>query len=421
VTDHDALLHAIVENPDDDTVRLVFADWLDEHADTFPTPAQARLRAAFIRDDIWAAQLDEFDPIRLRWELIEKPRSEAGSLALGWRPWLPAGATFDRSPLYRRGFAWSLTFDRRDGPLPTPPIESVPLQRIRYHSCCREGVEQLHNSTWRARLTELEFVQGYSGPFDRRRFFSLDGLDRLARLGFHENALTVAAARSLVAAPLFRHLTALTVSGAPIGGAIVGELLRAEPDRLRELHLSNCRVPWTLVTPLLEAPAARSLESFSAGGDRIASPEKFRAIGRATTPPLRALDMSREAPNEAGIEAFLSSPLVLGLRKLALAHCGLNTARTQLLASGVFTGLRVLDLSHNPIGNEGAAALAGSPHLAGLLVLNLRYSQVGDEGVLAILESPLADGLVLLDLTGSPASAETKELVAARMGDRVVL
>jgi hypothetical protein len=36
--------------------------------------------------------------------------------------------------------------------------------------------------------------------------------------------------------------------------------------------------------------------------------------------------------------------------------------------------------------------------------------------VLALLESPLADTLVLLDLTGSPASAETLELLKGADG-----
>jgi uncharacterized protein (TIGR02996 family) len=79
MSDHDALLRAICDNPDDDTARLVFADWLDDHADTFPTPTSVRQRAAFIRDDIAMSQRDEFDPLRLRWELIEKPRREAES------------------------------------------------------------------------------------------------------------------------------------------------------------------------------------------------------------------------------------------------------------------------------------------------------------------------------------------------------
>jgi uncharacterized protein (TIGR02996 family) len=33
MTHHDAFLQAILESPDDDTPRLVYADYLDEHAD----------------------------------------------------------------------------------------------------------------------------------------------------------------------------------------------------------------------------------------------------------------------------------------------------------------------------------------------------------------------------------------------------
>ena len=107
------------------------------------------------------------------------------------------------------------------------------------------------------------------------------------------------------------------------------------------------------------------------------------------------------------------------LCRLDLSRCSLNRERTRLLAGGAFDNLRVLRLYGNSVGNEGAAALARSPHLAGLLVLDLGHAQVGDEGILAILESPLADRLVLLDLTGSPASEETKEELVGRMGDRV--
>jgi uncharacterized protein (TIGR02996 family) len=48
MTDRDALLRAICENPEDDAPRLVFADWLDEHGD----PRQAE----FIRVQIELAR-----------------------------------------------------------------------------------------------------------------------------------------------------------------------------------------------------------------------------------------------------------------------------------------------------------------------------------------------------------------------------
>lgn len=43
-SDGDALFRAICENPRDETVRLIYADWLDEQSDQF-----SRIRAEFIR------------------------------------------------------------------------------------------------------------------------------------------------------------------------------------------------------------------------------------------------------------------------------------------------------------------------------------------------------------------------------------
>jgi hypothetical protein len=299
-----------------------------------------------------------------------------------------------------------------------PPADTIPLERLSYRFCGHFAIEQLCAAPWRGRLTGLEFERGIGSPMYPTRLLQLDGLDRLERLSLRSNAVTATEAREIVASPLFGRLVAFSIARTSIGPAVLEALAAAGPGRLRELRLFNCRVTPAALAAFLGSPAA-GLEALSAGGDQIGAPEKFRMLARATAPPLRALDMSEDSPKETGLEALVASPLVPSLQRLALSRCSLNTDRTRLLASGAFTNLRVLDLSHNLIGNEGAAALVRSPHLAGLLVLNLSYSQVGDEGILAILESPLADRLVLLDLVGSPASEETKEVLVGQMGDRV--
>jgi uncharacterized protein (TIGR02996 family) len=53
VSEREALLRAICENPDDDTPRLVFADWLQEHGD--------ESRAEFIRVQCEVARLPTDD------------------------------------------------------------------------------------------------------------------------------------------------------------------------------------------------------------------------------------------------------------------------------------------------------------------------------------------------------------------------
>jgi uncharacterized protein (TIGR02996 family) len=51
---HDALLAAVIASPDDDTLRLAFADWFEEHSQPD--------RAEFIRVQIERTQLPPDDP-----------------------------------------------------------------------------------------------------------------------------------------------------------------------------------------------------------------------------------------------------------------------------------------------------------------------------------------------------------------------
>src|SRR5262245_45221475 len=61
ISDRAALLHAIAENPADDTPRLAYADWLDEHASELPPDEHADKRAEFIRCQVAAERLPEDD------------------------------------------------------------------------------------------------------------------------------------------------------------------------------------------------------------------------------------------------------------------------------------------------------------------------------------------------------------------------
>jgi uncharacterized protein (TIGR02996 family) len=87
-----ALLAAIGGNPDDDTVRLVYADWLDEH--------ERPERAEFIRLQIRLYRGGTSDPI------AESLRARQHALLLAheaaWKREVPEG--FQALPGFRRGF-----------------------------------------------------------------------------------------------------------------------------------------------------------------------------------------------------------------------------------------------------------------------------------------------------------------------------
>ncbi len=56
--DRAALLAAVCERPDDDTPRLVFADWCDDHGDSE--------YARFIRTQVGLARIPEWDRLWVR-------------------------------------------------------------------------------------------------------------------------------------------------------------------------------------------------------------------------------------------------------------------------------------------------------------------------------------------------------------------
>ena len=69
MSDREAFLRTIVENPEDDVPRLVFADWLEENGDAD--------RAVFIRAQCEVARLPEGDPSRQKSETIANRLAKA--------------------------------------------------------------------------------------------------------------------------------------------------------------------------------------------------------------------------------------------------------------------------------------------------------------------------------------------------------
>src|SRR5262245_33263181 len=92
MSDRHALLRAIAQAPDDDVVRLVFADWLDDHGEAD--------RAAFIRLQCQAIHRPDWCPERA-WMLWQADRLLERHPE--WRSDLPRleGITWGR---FERGF-----------------------------------------------------------------------------------------------------------------------------------------------------------------------------------------------------------------------------------------------------------------------------------------------------------------------------
>src|SRR5262245_45314630 len=90
MAEDEGFLKAILASPEDDTLRLVYADWLEEHDDP---------RGEFIRVQSELARLPEHEERRA--ELAAREQSLLQQYAAEWaKPFAP----FAHSWVFRRGF-----------------------------------------------------------------------------------------------------------------------------------------------------------------------------------------------------------------------------------------------------------------------------------------------------------------------------
>ncbi|HYT94537.1 MAG TPA: TIGR02996 domain-containing protein [Gemmataceae bacterium] len=213
MTPEAALLQAVVENPADDAVRLVYADWLEEHGDVD--------RAEFIRVQVQRASLPSDAPQQA--EL--RTRSLALTLRCGsrWRGQLPMlpGISWHR---FWRGFLSGATVTRwkHYRLQATALFAATPIQFLRLLSLntqqCVEFVES-------ARLRQLFGLELRLRDWERgdEAIATLAGCPRLVNLqslqvsGPQENStrerpflwITTVGASALAASPYLNRLASL--------------------------------------------------------------------------------------------------------------------------------------------------------------------------------------------------------------------
>ena len=382
--ENEALLSAISADPDDDSLRLVYADWLEEHGQ----PDRARL----IRVQIETARLPDDTEPPTALQVEEEQLLEACEKAL---PQLE-GITFGG---FERGLASSVhaatpaAFRRH-----ARSIAAVGLVRgVSFDK--PDDFAVLAEVSGFARITELAV------DVDRPGFRDGDGSDR-----FNDDLRTL--------------------------------LESAHCPRLRSLILWSCNLGPRGAKALGECPRMESLIDLDLGDNYIGD-EGMAAL--AASPYLTALRKLRINLNNIGppgVEALAASVSLGGLEVLMLGEAGGDVigpaAGVALGRSPYLTHLRELQI-HDDIGALGAAALAQSPNLAGLAELDLctargpeaaralatspylhrltrlllRASEIGDEGADALARSPILANVEYLNLSDNDLTDEAARALAA--------
>jgi uncharacterized protein (TIGR02996 family) len=374
-----AFLDAVLANPDDDTPRLVYADWLEENGDG--------PRAEFIRLQCQAAKRSGWGPSRRQSAATDREAIIEVVHGDQWQPEVPASVR-RRHGTFRRGFAALLRRDAEDwltAPAlydPVTPVEGVDLWDA------RREVGDVLREPHLARLRSLTLPPdlGMWGP-DFRACQHLTGLEHLSLGG---GWLTDAGA-AMMAGAAMPNLVTLEANRTQFSSAGMISLARsAQLPRLRRLMVASDH------RDLGIAELARS-------------PELVRING---------LDLSRTRLEAAGVRALAGSPHVAGLHELGLGMTLLrDDAARALAASPYLSQLEVLELHTNHVTQSGMAALAAAP-FGRLQYLSVSHNPVGSAGVRSLARSETLLSLQELDLDRTRSEGELD--VAPLAGSQVV-
>jgi uncharacterized protein (TIGR02996 family) len=411
VSDTDILYRAVLDNPDDDTLRLVYADALEESGDP--------RRGAFVREQVALSRVPEYDPLWVR------VRAHGRTFDPLWTEGLDLPDGIDWAPVpFRRGLPGAIHaadaaafVAHADELFARYPIEALELVRIR-----PRDTRDFPACAWLERLTALSLVQGAGGQTVGRLLAS-PHLTRLRELRVGPQLTTPSTVAAVVGSAVFGRLTALGVRSERDGGPLVNELARlAKPPPLKSLDLTGNRLSADDLEQLVASRAAAGVRDLDLSDNNLGA-AGAAALARGTLPALRSLRLVGTRPQEDGVHALTAAGFFTALRSLSLGGNSLGPGAAVAIAHppGAALQLRVLDLRENRIGDRGAAALAGSPHLPHLIELDLAESQVRDAGAAALADSPHLDGLLYLNLFGNGISEPTADCLRERFGDRVFL
>jgi uncharacterized protein (TIGR02996 family) len=330
----DAFLQTILDSPDDDAPRLVFADWLEE---------QGNPRGEFIRLQCQRAKLTKYDP---EWPgLLAR---ESALLKQFEKDWSKPVLRYVEEAQYRRGFiehvrASASKLLKSGGRL----FQAAPIRSIRLTHADR--LADLAQCGWLSRVRDLDLSDAFLGStslhvlLESPHCRSLHALC-LSRCGLHS------AAGKVLAGASFDRLNFLDLSWSDLDAGALHTLAHATSlQHLREFRLHGDRITAEGAVALADKPVFR-LSSLSLGTNRLGNDGVAAIAACAQFADLRRLDLDSNEIGNLGVEAIVQSPHMRNLERLALYDNNITARGVQLLSeSPLLANLTHLNLKTNEI------------------------------------------------------------------------
>ncbi|HEY1192381.1 MAG TPA: TIGR02996 domain-containing protein, partial [Gemmata sp.] len=347
-----ALIRAAKEQPDEDTIRLVIADWLDEHGD-----AGDRANAALIRLQCELARLSDYDPRGTELRKQEEALQEQSPWSLGddprlWRACSPRG--------WKRGLA---------------KVEAQPARAL------LDVEAALTASEGYAWVDELLAVQLGADQVPRlARSPLLEGLNKLSLFSL---PIDVDGARAIASSPRLGLLRELELSHnelGPIGAYAFAERLNL--PRLQTLRITSNGFNAETAEAFAAEPAISRIAVLGLGNNALGEKGISALAASPHLPGLTALELDMTDLDDAAVVALARLPRFASLTKLTLQHNNLGATGARALTGA--TSLTELDLWRNPLYDDGAAALVANSGLSRLKRLQIGNTRLGEAGARAL-------------------------------------
>jgi len=422
MTDADRLWQGILDAPDDDDLRLVYADWLEDHGEAE--------RGVFIRSQVELAKRDLADP---RYpEVLARSRRAATfatAPAVPWRDHIPGAAV-----AFRRG-----TIDR---------VTIEPAEYLK-HPARTWASTPLREAVFRQHREEEALVLARRPELSALRFLGLDSWRINAARALLTSRSRPARLRGLYLGSIFLSEEDDSDALAELGDAL--DLPDLEGLNWRHADPEN----WAMFVLGLRQPLRRlAVETYS---DPILPDEPDDLawlVGSRHWPTLRQLAFyhhinsisyssiyrTPDVPDLAGrlaaptedlrvslrdLSRLAEQPSWGALRTLRLGHTDLTADLAPLADAPQAAGLRQLFLDSpdgpEPENNGPRPDLLASRHLANLRRLRIDGYMLNAELVPALADGSFREGLVRLELTqyGDALSADDLADLLARPWPRL--
>jgi uncharacterized protein (TIGR02996 family) len=403
VSPEDGFLQDILDHPDDDAPRLIYADWLEDHGQA----ESAEFIRVQIEHDRLAPTDDRREALAKRAKTIEKKHA---------KEWLrPLRAALDRprcrqlgsrGVAFRRGFVEALSLTpQRPGFLTDAQdfLRRHPVQALTF-----TGTPILGHAASLAELAGVSCLRalrslrlcGATVPTGEalRLLGTSESLPRLKNLWLILET-TAEMFRGLANTPLAGRLDSLWMH--VLAPSLLGvlEVLTASPafTSLSELSVISL-LESQHVRRLAHSANLPALRELTLQGGGIGADWLDELFGSPLWQRLTGLTL-HVAMGDAFAQRLVHLFPDSGLRRMGLTYCGLTAVVVQALVGLPAWGeLEELSLAGNPLGAGSGSALASCPHLAQLRALDVYGCGLGEDDALALAASPHAANLQRLRL-----------------------